>query len=321
MKRWKATCEGKPVLVYAKDEKSARQGWIDRDCIISEYDDLKHIKLIEQIKGAAEFVGSSARGNEQRELYKIPFWGGHILIKLSKDLDDGHYYDLCRYQKIDSQMMIPITWDLCDVQSFCTKFGIINSVVSKEQGYVVTFEDIRRMKARRFYSKNGIVYWRDSDGYFYFASKCDLPRRENISEWSIFHDRPDAVLVDCRWGLFHTRERRWWLNMEDFLRWYRDTAVPGTPSFSSAPEYNVIKTGYRKLSPEKRKVIFRLPYYPVDNENKSPERVAAVWNRQVNDNWFGNNSAIPERIITDMIKQWREYKENTGRSSILGGVR
>ena len=93
-----------------------------------------------------------------------------------------------------------------------------------------------------------------------------------------------------------------------FKEWWKNEAIKNTPSYCAVPKYEVVKRGYTKVKPDDRRVIFRLPYFPVDMDNRPAEFVARVWVNEVDKRWYDNESDMYEHLVC-VIKQWRKWKE------------
>lgn len=240
-------------------------------------------------------------------MYAIYLYGYKISLRLSKDLRDDKYYDFCEYQCSSGELMSPITWNAGSISHFCDSVPILSDIPKKEQGYVVTPKELKKIKPVKFYNSNGETYLRDSDGYFYTASKYDLPNKKNKAEWEQFHDSPDAVLIQYWSGIYHERHIVWFDNISVFMEQWKDI-VKNTPSYCSVPKYEVVKCGYTKVKPDDRRVIFRLPYFPIDMDNRPAEFVARVWVNEVDKRWYSGECEMYEYLV-NVIGQWRKWKE------------
>lgn len=176
------------------------------------------------------------------------------------------------------------------------------------QGKIGLYETVSKQKCTHlgmFLASE--TYWRDGDGYFYTASKYDLPNKKNKAEWEQFHDNPDAVLIQYWSGAYHKRHMTWFDNISVFTDWWKDI-VKNTPSCYATPKYEIVKRGYTKVKPDDRRVIFRLPYFPVDMDSRPPEFVARVWINEVDKRWYSGESDMYEHLV-GVIEQWRKWKE------------
>ena len=310
IKRWQAISSGKSIVLYGDTPDEIREKWncVDKDCDIVPYENDEYIEYVDKVKEKAEYITSFKKCDyEIRELYVIYLYGYKISLRLSKDLRDDKYYDFCEYQCSSGELMSPITWNTGSISHFCDSVPILSNIPKKEQGYVVTPKELKKIKPVKFYNSNSETYWRDSDGYFYTASKYDLPNKKNKAEWEQFHDSSDAVLVKAWWG-YYNHNMRWYDNMDVFMEWRKNEAVKNTPSYCAVPKYEVVKRGYTKVKPDDRRVIFRLPYFPVDMDDRPAEFVARVWVNEVDKRWYGDESDMYEHLVS-VIKQWRKWKE------------
>ena len=310
IKRGQVTSSGKPLVLYGDTPDEIREKWncVDNDCDIVPYENDEYIDVIDKIKEKAEYITSFKKCDyEIRELYVIYLYGYKISLRLSKDLRDDKYYDFCEYQCSSGELMSPITWNTGSISHFCDSVPILSDIPNKEQGYVVTPKELKKIKPVKFYNSNGETYWRDSDGYFYTASKYDLPNKKNKAEWEQFHDNPDAVLIQYWSGTYHERHIVWFDNISVFMGQWKDI-VKNAPSYCAVPKYEIIKRGYTKVKPDDRRVIFRLPYFPVDMDNRPAEFLARVWVNEVDKRWYGDESDMYEHLVS-VIEQWRKWKE------------
>ena len=92
------------------------------------------------------------------------------------------------------------------------------------------------------------------------------------------------------------------------MEWWKNEAVKNTPSYCAVPKYEVAKCGYTKVKPDDRRVIFRLPYFPVDMDDRPAEFVARVWVNEVDNRWYSDESDMYEHLV-GVIEQWRKWKE------------
>ena len=257
IKRWQVTSSGKPLVLYGDTPEEIKEKWncVDKDCEIVPYENDEYIEYIDKIKEKAEYITSFKKCDyEIRELYAIYLYGYKIYLRLSKDLRDDKYYDFCEYHYSSGELMSPITWNTGSISHFCDSVPILSDIPKKEQGYVVTPKELKKIKPVKFYNSNGETYWRDSDGYFYTASKYDLPNKKNKAEWEQFHDSSDAVLIQYWSGIYHERHIVWFDNISVFMEQWKDI-VKNTPSYCSVPKYEVVKCGYTKVKPDDRRVI------------------------------------------------------------------
>ena len=180
----------------------------------------------------------------------------------------------------------------------------------KQQGFCITPKEVKKICGKAFGRKNGYTFWRDSDGYFYFAYTRDLPNKKNKEEWEKFHDRDEAQFIWLYSGNYHNRSCFWCLpdELEQIIR----QAKAETPKYARDIEVKVAKQGYHKLKPENRKVICRLPYFDMESlycgEDKPLQRpllfLCRDWNKICDKTWCKDN--MFDEFLMDMYKFWLE---------------
>ena len=313
MKTWQTTYLGKPFILYGNTEQECRDKYsscIDEGASVIPYDNKHELACVQKIRNNSKLLAETVRPNgyEKREIREIDYFGNVIRLQLSKDLRDDKYYNLCYYQIHNGRFISPITWTMTSAEQFCSKFHIGDDIVKQEQGFVVTPKEIKKIKPVKFYNKDGVTYWRDVYGYFYIANKIDLPNKRNKEEWQRFHDNPDAVYVEYSYGIYGYKHYNWFDSEDVFMEYWKNVCLPDTPSSSATPRYEIKKCGYKKIKPEERKVIFRLPYYPVEVfDDEPPEMLANAWHIKIDSKWYSDNGM--HEILVDVIKTWREYQK------------
>ena len=158
IKRWQVTSSGKPLVLYGDTPEEIREKWncVDKDCDIVPYENDEYLDMIDKIKEKAEYITSFKKCDyEIRELYTICLYGYKISLRLSKDLRDDKYYDFCEYQCSSGELMLPITWNTGSISHFCDSVPILSDIPKKEQGYVVTPKELKKIKPVKFYHSNG----------------------------------------------------------------------------------------------------------------------------------------------------------------------
>lgn len=296
--------------LYYKDKQAAYDFWSkDFEIISIEQDtDTSHIAFINRIKGKSELISQ----NDKKQLYKYPHNNSFILVKFYADGD--HYYDWCEFQRWDCKGLTnPILWTVSNPKDFCRLFD--NTVEQLPQGFVVTPKEIKKMKAKKFYNKNGEVLWVDNLGYIYSADKANLPNKRNKAEWEQFHDNPNAVFV---WYVLATVSNpydnstiEWFDSKESFLQFYQDRKAK-VPSYCTSPRYEIKRTGYKLLNPADRQVILRLPYMNLDMElayGTSINDIALSWSRMCHKSWQ-SSSFDCYGYLTDVVKNYKEWRQN-----------
>jgi hypothetical protein len=295
------------VKLYGEDKQTMYDKWSKNFEVISiEQDtDMSYIEYINQIKSNLELIAK----NDKKQIYKYPRNDSFILVKLYTDGED--FYDYCEYQRWDCRgLMNPIPWTLSNPKEFCEWFG--RPAVELSQGFVVTPKEIKKMKAKRFYDKEGEILWVDDLGYIYSAEKAAMPNKINKTEWERFHDNPNAVLVSYVLAtpdnICGQSKVKWFENKEVFLQFYQSEKAK-VPSYATSPRYEIKKVGYRRVKPEDRKVILRLPYINLDGElmyGVSAEDIALSWSRMCDRKWQGSTFDSYGWLI-DVVKHYKEW--------------
>lgn len=295
------------VKLYGEDKQTMYDKWSKNFEVISvkQDTDTSYIDYINQIKNGSELIAQ----NSKKQIYKYPHNDSFILIKLYTDGDD--YYDYCEYQRWDCRdLMNPISWTLSNPKEFCEWFG--KPITELPQGCVVTPKEIKKIKAKRFYDREGEILWVDDLGYIYSAEKSAMPNKINKTEWEKFHDNPDAVLVNYVLATpdnsYGNSKIKWFESKETFLQFYQTEKAKVLP-YATSPRYEIKKWGYRKVKPEDRKVILRLPYINLDEEltyGISPADIALSWSRMCDKKWQGSIFDCYSWLI-DVVKHYKEW--------------
>lgn len=93
------------------------------DAKITENNDYRYLKYIEKIQSAAVQSASKEREFETREVYKLELPIGTALVRMSKDNNDGVYYDFCEYQIMEkTDFVYPIGFIWSNPQEFVEKY-------------------------------------------------------------------------------------------------------------------------------------------------------------------------------------------------------
>lgn len=295
--------------IYHEDKQAAYDLWNKNFEVISiEQDtDTSYVDFINRIIAKSELINR----NSKNQIYKYPHNGSYILVKLYTD--GIAYYDYCEYQRWDCKAPFnPITWIVSNPEKFC---GLFDKDVPKlPQGYAVTPKEIKKMKVRKFYSKNNEVFWIDDLGYIYSADKIDLPNKHNKAEWEKFHDNENAVLVRYTFATssnsYGNPETEWFESEEAFLQ-FCASENPNIPVVHLKSSYEILKIGYQKRKPEDRKSILRLPYINLDAElsyGSLPEDIALAWSKMCSKSWQGQIFDC-YNFLCDVVKAYIDYSK------------
>lgn len=290
-----------------KDKQTAYNAWSKNFDVISveQGTDTSYIDFINRIKDKSELIGK----NDKKQFYKYPNNDSFILVRLYTDGED--YYDYCEFQRWDCRgLQNPISWVLSNPKDFCELFD--KDVVKLPQGLVITPKEIKKMKAKKFYNKGSETLWVDSLGYIYSAKKIVLPNKYNKAEWERFHDNPNAVKVEyvlaTPSNIYGNAKTEWFESKESFLQFYREEKEK-VLSYATSPRYEIKKIGYKKIKPEDRKVILRLPYINLDMELAyctSVEDIALSWSKMCDKSWQGRYFDCYDYLI-DVVKHYKEW--------------
>lgn len=293
--------------LYYEDKQAAYDFWSkDFEIISIEQDtDTSHVAFINRIKNKAKLISQ----NGKKQLYKYPHNDSFILVKLYADGND--YYDWCEFQRWDCNGLThPILWTVSNPKNFCKLFD--NTIDKLPQGFVVTPREIAKIKAKKFYNKNGEVLWIDNLGYIYSADKVNLPNRHNKTEWAQFHDNPKAVFVEYVLATlsnqYGNKEAKWFESKESFLQFYQEEKTK-VLSYATSPRYEIKSIGYKKLKPYDRHVILRLPYINLDMElscGTPIQDIALSWSKLCQKSWQGCNFDC-YGYLTDVVKHYKEW--------------
>ena len=115
--------DGHILKLYFTSVNEAKNQYPDAE--ITENNDYRYLKYIEKIQSAAVQSANKERGFETREVYKLELPIGTALVRMSKDNNDGVYYDFCEYQIMENtDFVYPIGFIWSDPKEFCDKYLI-----------------------------------------------------------------------------------------------------------------------------------------------------------------------------------------------------
>ena len=98
---------------------------------------------------------------------------------------------------------------------------------------------------------------------------------------------------------------RWYDNESELLRVFNEKKKD-YPATYATPRYEILKRGYKKLPPDDRKVILRLPYINLNKELnlKTPKQeIAYVWGKLLR--MCGHEMSEDEFLM--IINAYEEY--------------
>ena len=98
---------------------------------------------------------------------------------------------------------------------------------------------------------------------------------------------------------------RWYDNESEFLRVFNEKKKD-YPAAYATPQYEILKRGYKKLPPDDRKVILRLPYINLGKEFKlktPKQEIVYVWSKMLLE--YGHEISDDEFLL--IINAYEEY--------------
>ena len=287
MNRWYVETpytQGKESMkIYAKTLEDV-QSKFPEAISITPCDDKSHLQYIEDIISRSKLVNIklNQKRNYVTEFYRYDGGSFILYIKLYKDCDDNKYFDYCEYKiRDDGNLFVYIGWMVSDIEETYDRY--FYSVPHKDIGYTVTPKEVKKNKYKKWYNKDGEYGWIDDDGYFYFADKISMPNKKNKEEYIKFSQcRETAILVKYR---YFTQQQphgktltRWFVNDNEFQDFWKQVKAE-RPTYCQSPWYEVLKHGYKKLPPDDRKVVLRMPYINIKAELKEKPyaEVSRMW--------------------------------------------
>lgn len=263
------------------------------------YEDNSYLEIIDVIKSKAIKSYTDVKGNE---VYHIPHLDSYIRVKLLQQ--DGEYLDSVMYQRWDTLgLTYPILWNISSIKDFYDTF--ISELNDTEPLPVefVSMKYIKKSKAVRIINKKNITVWVDKDGYIYYSDKFSLPNKKKKEEYERFHDNADAVLGKM---IFYSDiTTRWYDNESELLRVFNEKKKD-YPAAYATPRYEILKRGYKKLPPDDRKVILRLPYINLGKELKlktPKQEIGYVWSKML----FKYGYEISDDDLLFIINAYEKY--------------
>ena len=295
MNRW--LVDGQ-IKIYA-DTRDKVYALFPEALSVELYEDNSYLGIIDIIKSKAIKSYTDVKGNE---VYHIPHLDSYIRAKLLQQ--DGEYLDSVMYQRWDMLgFQYPISWSMLSVKDFYDTF--INEPDKLEQLPVefVSMKYIKKIKATKICNKNNVVIWFDNDGYLYHADKFFLPNKKRKEEYALFHDNGNAVLA--RLNFYSDNTTRWYDNEEDMLKVFNEKKKD-YPTWAATPKYEILQRGYKKLPPDDRRVILRLPYINLNKELKlktPKQEIAYVWGKLLR--MYGHEMSEDEFLL--ILNAYEEY--------------
>ena len=295
MNRW--LVDGQ-IKIYA-DTRDKVYALFPEALSVEPYEDNSYLEIIDIIKSKAIKRYTDVKGNE---VYHIPHLDSYIRIKLLQQ--DGEYLDSVMYQRWDTLgLTYPVLWNISSVKDFYNTFMGEENYPEPLPVEFVSMKYIKKSKAVKIINKKNISVWADKDGYIYYSDKFSLPNKKNKEEYERFHDNADAVLGKM---IFYSDiTTRWYDNESELLRVFNEKKKD-YPAAYATPRYEILKRGYKKLPPDDRKVILRLPYINLNKELnlKTPKQeIAYVWGKLLR--MYGHEMSEDEFLL--IINAYEEY--------------
>ena len=295
MNRW--LVDGQ-IKIYA-DTRDKVYSLFPEALSVELYEDNSYLEIIDIIKSKAIKSYADYKGDY---VYHIPHLDFYIKVKLLQH--NGEYLDGVMYQRWDMLgLTYPVLWSLSSIKDFYDTFiGEENDTEPLPVGFV-SMKDIKKSKAVKIINKKNISVWADKDGYIYYSDKFSLPNKKNKEEYDRFHDNTDAVLA--KMIFYSDTTTRWYDNESELLRVFNEKKKD-YPTAYATPRYEILKRGYKKLPPDDRKVILRLPYINLGKELKlkTPKHhIVNCWNKML----FEYGYEISDDDLLFIINAYEEY--------------
>ena len=295
MNRW--LVDGQ-IKIYA-DTRNNVYSLFPEALSVELYEDNSYLELIDIIKSKSIKSYTDVKGNE---VYHIPHLDSYIKVKLLQHNEE--YLDGVMYQRWDMLgLTYPVLWNTSSVKDFYDTF--INEPDKSEQLSVefVSMKYIKKIKANKICNKKNVVIWFDNDGYFYHVDKWFLPNKKWKEEYDHFHDNADAVLA--RLSFYIDETTRWYDSEEDMLKVFNEKKKD-YPTAYATPKYEILQRGYKKLPPDDRRVILRLPFINLSKELKlktPKQEIVYVWSKML----FEYGYEISDDDLLFIINAYEEY--------------
>lgn len=202
-------------------------------------------------------------------------------------------------------------WDVMTLNEFIDEH--LKEHIFKPCGCIVSPDEIKRIKAVKYYNKKGYIYWFDNDGYFYSAKKMHMPTKKRINEYKLYGGNKDAVCVD----IVVNNERQWlWFDNYRAAEMYYKSLTKESNNCFASPWMYVVTHGDQLKDPNKKPAIIRHPYcsidmlkhkYPTNHYNKNERllRMANNW-RKIH---IANNYDADIGLLQDILEKYYDYIE------------
>lgn len=310
-KRWYVKVSGydSPMKIYGGTEEKVRSLFSNEKIeTITPCRDFEYMQYLEKLIEQSTLIKTEHTAYGSREWYKLSIDGGYIIFRLGKDKEDW-YYDIFEFQEhFAGKFMPPITFTCTNPTDFYLDYFSNKESKDVLPDKFISPKELKKTKAKLISRKCGEKVLIDGDGYFYSCDNYSYPNKKNKEEYQKFHDNPDAVLVKYWSGIHSDVTIQWFSNLNEFLELFEKIKAE-TPSSFATPKYEIRRTGYTKLPPDERKVVYRYPYYDVDRElrhGKKPIQIAMAWNKMCNPIYVADDYYTE---IERMIVEYQKWKE------------
>lgn len=295
MNRW--LVDGQ-IKIYA-DTRDKVYALFPEALSVELYEDNSYLEIIDIIKSKAIKSYADYKGDY---VYHIPHLDSYIKVKLLQH--NGEYLDGVMYQRWDMLgLTYPVLWSLSSIKDFYNTFIGEENDIEPLPVEFVSMKDIKKSKAVKIINKKNISVWADKDGYIYYSDKFSLPNKRNKEEYERFHDNADAVLGKM---IFYSDiTTRWYDNESELLRVFNEKKKD-YPAAYATPRYEILKRGYKKLPPDDRKVILRLPYINLSKEFKlktPKQHIVNCWSKML----FKYGYEISDDDLLFIVNAYEEY--------------
>lgn len=312
--RWYVKISGydSPMKIYGGTEEKVQSLFSNEKIeTITPCRDFEYMQYLEKLIEQSTLIKTEHTAYGSREWYKLSIDGGYIIFRLGKDKEDG-YYDIFEFQEhFAGKFMSPITFTCTNPTDFYLDYFSNKESKDVLPDKFISPKELKKTKAKLFSRKNGEKCWVDSNGYFYSSDNFSYTNKANKEEYQKFHDNPNAVLVKEWGGLYHNSYCQWWSSLSEFEKHFEKVKAE-TPSFSSAPKYEIKRFGYNKPHPDDRLTVYRYPYFNIDRElrhGKKPAQIALAWNQICNPKYVAYDYYVDIEIMIIEYIKWKE-KQN-----------
>lgn len=297
MKRWEVTYLGKPFMLYCNTADEVREKYVDTMDKGSDVEPLPYSKELYDKLTSLPVKHIDKQGREYRE---INCGAGYCVYRMSKDEQDGQYYDLIQYRRSGGRLIEPCLWNSCTAQEFADVW--LKEIPVRQCGFVASLNDVKKLCGKVWLRLGKCQVWRDSDGYFYVGFSPNW-RKTLKEEYKRMSPHRDTAVYVCWTEGIYCNSKRGWFESEEIWHEYWNKILSEQPSWAGSLRYKIAKRGYASIPVEDRKLICRLSYMDIERELKfeSPEFVAMIWSRKCD--WLGVDDMICKKIVEEIARR------------------